>query len=111
MQRRGGRDARQARVPAGTAVEVDGLGRGVREQGFGHQVADAAGLEGARWLQGFELEVDVAGVLLVGTLAEGGRDGMEIPACFERECCGADEWCLDPWFRGLFAVGTHSFSL
>jgi hypothetical protein len=51
------------------------------------------------------------GVLLVGTLAEGGKEGMEIPACFERERCGADEWCLDPWFRGLFAVGTHSFSL
>jgi hypothetical protein len=44
-------------------------------------------------------------------LGRTGGEGTEIPACFERERCGADEWCLDPWLGGLFAVGTHSFSL
>jgi hypothetical protein len=35
----------------------------------------------------------------------------EVPSCFERECCGADEGRLDPWLRGLFAVGTHLASV
>ena len=56
----GGGGTGQTGVAATGTVEVDGLVGPVGVDGTGQEVADAAGLEGARGLEGFEFEVDVA---------------------------------------------------
>jgi len=57
-----GAGAGEARVAAGRAVVVQGVGGGrrVARGGEGDEVADAAGLEGAGGLEGVELEEDAA---------------------------------------------------
>ncbi len=72
-------------------------------------MADAAGLEGAGRLEGFEFEVDVTTKRQLGDRANlGGWEGREVvPACFEGERGGSNEGCLHPWLLRLFANGTH----
>ena len=56
----GGHTGEAGVAPAG-AVEVRLIGGGVCEEGAADQVADTTGLEGAGWLEVFELEEDAAG--------------------------------------------------
>ena len=60
MESVGCRDAGEAGVSAGGAVEVDGFVGAVGGDGRGEEVAYASGFEGARGLEVLEFEVDVA---------------------------------------------------
>ncbi len=70
-------------------------------------MADAAGLEGAGGLEGFEFEIDVARCCQRIT---GGKKRGNLPACFERKSSGSDEGGLHPWLGALLAIGTHFVS-
>lgn len=88
LQRDRSRSTRQPSVAARGAVEMHRLRVGRCGKGAGHEVAHAAGLEGATGLQVLELEVDVA----VGEAGElGGVD------------CGG----LDPGEGCFGGEGTH----
>ena len=121
-------DASEARVAAAGGVEVGELGGWVREEGLSDEVADAAGFEGAGWLEVFEFEEDatvkgISGAVEGGNgaggrectilrlwrarriLSEGWRSRVwecrEAPCCPCSRCC---RWC--DWKRsGIVGMG------